>query len=81
MTPQEFKALLDALGLSQQAAARLLGVRGRTVQSWVATPGPDARGVNAIAARWLTYLRITGEDPGEVARRLDEAFATEGTKL
>ncbi len=81
MTPQEFRALLERLGLSQQAAARLLGVKGRTVQSWCAPPGPDARAVNPIAVSWLTYIHLTGEDPGDVARVLGRSLGTERDKL
>ena len=36
MTPAEFRAALDRLGLSQVGAARLLGYGGRTAQHWAA---------------------------------------------
>lgn len=36
MTPDEFRALLAALGLSQLRAARLLGIQGRTIRHWCA---------------------------------------------
>lgn len=36
MTPAQFQAAIDQLGLSQQAVARLWGVNPRTVRRWVA---------------------------------------------
>jgi DNA-binding transcriptional regulator YiaG len=35
MTPDEFRALLDASGLTQAAAAVRLGVAGATVFNWL----------------------------------------------
>lgn len=35
-TPANLRALLASAGLTQQAAAGLLGVDGRTVRKWVA---------------------------------------------
>jgi DNA-binding transcriptional regulator YiaG len=35
MTPDEFRALLDASGLTQAAAAVQLGVTGATVFNWL----------------------------------------------
>jgi DNA-binding transcriptional regulator YiaG len=47
MTPAEFRAALAALGLSQTAAAHLMGVRLSTVQRWCQgereTPEPAQR--------------------------------------
>ena len=44
MSPEEFRALLETLGLSQLAAARLMLVDARTVRRWVSgerdIPGP-----------------------------------------
>ena len=34
MTPTQFRAALDRLGLTQVGAARLLGVDARTVRRW-----------------------------------------------
>jgi DNA-binding transcriptional regulator YiaG len=34
MTPTEFRAALDRLGLTQMGAGRVLGVDGRTVRRW-----------------------------------------------
>jgi DNA-binding transcriptional regulator YiaG len=36
MTPTDFRAALDRLGLSQQAVARLWGLNPRTVRRWLA---------------------------------------------
>lgn len=45
MTPDEFRALLDTSGLTQAAAAVLLGVSGATVFNWLEghTPITDDR--------------------------------------
>ena len=42
MTPDEFRALLDAAGLTQAAAAARLGVTGPTVFSWLEGHTPIA---------------------------------------
>jgi DNA-binding transcriptional regulator YiaG len=65
MTADQFRAAIDKLGLSQPAAARLLGVDDRTSRLW-------ANGQCKIptpAARFLQYLiatRKTGEQAIEV---------------
>jgi DNA-binding transcriptional regulator YiaG len=46
MTPTEFATVIEELGLSQQAAARLLGINERTPRRWmegVPIPQPVAR--------------------------------------
>lgn len=40
MTAIELRALLAQLGLSQRAAARLLGVDDRTVRRWIVAERP-----------------------------------------
>jgi transcriptional regulator with XRE-family HTH domain len=52
MLSEEFLALLDELGLSQGAAARLLGVTNRTVNRWANGSYPFL----PPAARFLRYL-------------------------
>jgi DNA-binding transcriptional regulator YiaG len=60
MTPDEYASAIEQLGLSQLAAAKLLGVDGRTSRRWVS----GERDVPEPAARFLRYLiatRKTGE--------------------
>jgi DNA-binding transcriptional regulator YiaG len=52
MSEAEFNRLLDELGLSQMAAARLLGVNARTIRRWAAGEAD----VLATAARFLRFL-------------------------
>lgn len=47
MTPQEYRAALAALGLSQLAAGRWLGVSPKTAQNY-ATVGPSGPAARAI---------------------------------
>lgn len=62
MTLDEYREAIEKLGLSQNAAARLLGVDARTSRRWalgeVDIPQP--------AARFLRYLIATGRS-GEYA--------------
>lgn len=53
MTPDEYRAALQALGLTQVAAGRLLGVSARTAQEY-AIKGPS--GPAAFAMRLLLSL-------------------------
>jgi DNA-binding transcriptional regulator YiaG len=66
MTATEFDAVIDRLGLSQVAAARLLGFNERTVRRWALgeTPIPD------VAARFLRYLVQAGVAPETVIATL-----------
>jgi DNA-binding transcriptional regulator YiaG len=52
MTPQQFIDAIAELGLTQTAAARLLGVDARTARRWVA----GDRDVPAPAVRFLRFL-------------------------
>ena len=47
MTPQEYRAALAALGLSQLAAGRWLGVSPKTAQNY-ATVGPSGPAARAV---------------------------------
>jgi len=47
MTPDEYKAALTALGLSQQAAGRWLMVSPKTAQNY-ATTGPSGPAARAV---------------------------------
>ncbi len=70
MTHLEFRAALDALGLYQAEAARLIGVDEGTVRRWMA--GPNAkrgRDVPEPVARFLRLLiaaRISPEKAMEL---------------
>ena len=65
MTPDEYREALARLGLSQVAAARLLGVDERTSRRWAG----GERDVPAPAVRFLQYL-IATRKPGEQAMRV-----------
>lgn len=53
MTPDEYRAALETLGLSQLAAGRWLGVSPRTAQQYAQTgpSGPAARAIR-LALRY-----------------------------
>jgi len=61
MTANEYRAALARLGLTQGAAARLLGVEPRTSERWAcgvsAIPGPVVRLLWAIER----YPRLAGQ--------------------
>jgi DNA-binding transcriptional regulator YiaG len=65
MTPDQYSKAIEALGLSQLAAAKLLGVDGRTSRRWVS----GERDVPPPAARFLQYLIATGKT-GEKAMKV-----------
>ena len=65
MTPDEYRRTIEQLGLSQVAAAKLLGVDGRTSRRWAS----GERDVPPPAERFLRYLiatRKTGEQAMKV---------------
>lgn len=64
MTPDEYRVTIATLGLSQLAAARLLGVDDRTSRRWA----NGERDIPPPAARFLRYLLATGRS-GEYAMR------------
>jgi len=66
MTPAAYREALDTLGLSQLAAARLLGVNGRTSRRWASD-----RDVLPPAARFLQYLIATGTTGEQAMAVLD----------
>jgi DNA-binding transcriptional regulator YiaG len=68
LSPEAYRALIAALGLSQASAARLLGVDGRTSRRWAA----GDRDVPAPAERFLRYLEASGTSPARVLRMLGE---------
>jgi DNA-binding transcriptional regulator YiaG len=67
MNAQQFRALLDRLGLSQTAAARLVGVEPRTARRWA------SRGPNGMAE--LIWLLIAANKLSiDDIRRLNPKF-------
>jgi hypothetical protein len=60
MTPQEYRAALSTLGLSQQAAGRWLMVSPKTAQNY-AKLGPS--GPAAVAIRMALQHGLTRQDP------------------
>jgi DNA-binding transcriptional regulator YiaG len=53
VTPADFRAALDRLGLSQSEAARRCGVNARTVRRWVAGDRPIPGPVIALIRTWM----------------------------
>jgi DNA-binding transcriptional regulator YiaG len=64
VTPDEYRLAIEQLGLSQIAAARLLGVDERTSRRWA----NGERDIPPPAVRFLLYLMATGRS-GEYAMR------------
>lgn len=58
MTPDEYRAAIKRLGLSQVAAGQLLGVDGRTSQKWAL----GERAVPPPVALLLAYMEKHGTD-------------------
>ena len=65
MTPNEYRETIEKLGLSQIAAARLLGVDERTSRRWAS----GERDIPPPAVRFLRYL-IATKKTGEQAMRV-----------
>ena len=65
MTPDEYRQAIERLGLSQVAAARLLGVDARTSRR----SASGERDVSPPAVRFLRYL-IATRKTGEQAMRM-----------
>lgn len=64
MTADEYRDAIEHLGLSQVAAAKLLGVDERTSRRWAI----GERDIPAPAQHFLRYLIATGRS-GEFAMR------------
>ena len=75
MTAEEYRAALAALGLTQNAGSKLMGVNSRTGQRWALGDGD----VPPPAARFLRYLIHLGADPAKVAAILDEIEGVNAT--
>lgn len=68
MSPDDYRAALEKLGLSQVAAARLLGVDDRTSRRWAC----GERDIPPPAVRFLRYLIATGTTGEKAMRKLDD---------
>jgi len=66
MTPDDYRAAIERLGLSQVAAARLLGVDERTSRRWAC----GERDIPPPAVRFLRYLIATGTTGEKAMRKL-----------
>ncbi len=89
MKAGEFRHALDRLGLSQAEAARLLGVKLRTVQRWAAgSPEPAEPAAQALRA-WCRLaergfawrpdeIAVEIEDPAGLAETRRRALALDG---
>ncbi len=64
MTPQEFKAAREALGLSASQLGTILSTDPRTIRKWEAEHGGSARPPNPIACRVLEWM-LAGYRPPE----------------
>lgn len=67
MTPDEYRSAIEALGLSQVAAAKLLGVDDRTSRRWAS----GERDIPGPAARFLRYLIATRKTGAQAMKVLD----------
>ena len=85
----EFRSSLNRLGLSQLEAARLLGVKSRTIQRWVAGSPPVGEPAAQALRAWCRLAEhgiawrpdaapIDDEDPGMLARRRQQAIGLDG---
>ena len=67
MTPNQFRAALDKLGLSQLGAARLFGTGERTPRRWASGDAEIPEAV-AILLRLMLAGKITADDIEKVRR-------------
>jgi transcriptional regulator with XRE-family HTH domain len=86
---KEFRSALGRLGLSQLEAAKLLGVKSRTIQRWVAGSPPVGEPAAQALRAWCKLAEhgiswrpdsapIDIEDPAAVAWRRQQAIGLEG---
>jgi len=61
MTPNQFKAAIDSLGLSQERAGLWLGVSKRTSQGWALGEYPVPESV-AMLLRLMVRLKLKPDD-------------------
>lgn len=68
MTKDEYREAIERLGLSQIAAAKLLGVDDRTSRRWAT----GERDVPGPAVRFLRYLMATRKSGAQALKVLGE---------
>jgi hypothetical protein len=66
VTADQYRSAIETLGLSQIAAARLLGVDERTSRRWAC----DERDIPGPVAQFLRYLIATGKTGEQAMRKL-----------
>lgn len=66
MSPDDYRSAIEQLGLTQGAAARLLGVDERTSRRWAC----GERDIPPPAERFLRYLIATGRSGDYAMRKL-----------
>jgi len=67
MTSDEYREIIEKLGLTKGAAAQLLGVDDRTSRRWAC----GERDIPPPAERFLRYLIATGRSGEYAMKRLD----------
>ena len=75
MTPIEAKTIREALGLTQVALARILGVSNMTVSKWergIQTPGDDNTAI------LTALLPMTAKEAAELGTNLRQILVTQG---
>ena len=60
MTPADFRAAREALGLTAKALSHIMGVDISTVQRWEATGTETARAPHPIAVKVLRWMMQHG---------------------
>ena len=89
MDSREFRLALDQLGLSQLEAARLLGVKSRTIQRWVAGNPPVGEPAAQALRAWRRLAEhglawrpdgdpLESEDLSTLARQRQQAMGLDG---
>ena len=68
MTPDEYRTALERLGLTQTAAAQLLGVDARTSRRWAC----GERDIPPPAVRFLRYLMLSKKTGAHAMRLLGD---------
>lgn len=63
MSPSEFKAVRQRLGLSIYQLGHLLDVEPRTIRKWESEGGTNARAPNPVASRVMGWLEAGFRPP------------------
>jgi DNA-binding transcriptional regulator YiaG len=72
MTPTEFKAARNTLGLTLSDTARILNTDPRTIRKWEAEGGNSARPPNPIACQVLKWM-LAGWRPPEWPKKRQQS--------